>query len=61
MIKIKGIIELNTNVLKLHEVIKMPITHTQLTIFFSVLSVIIVFFVKYSLNKTKDELLLFSV
>ena len=32
----------------------MPITHTQLTIFFSVLIVIIVFFLS-SIHKTKEE------
>lgn len=57
MIKIRGIIELNTNILKLHEVIKMPITHTQLTIFFSVLSVIIVFFCQVFIKQKKRRII----
>lgn len=57
MIKIKGIIELNTNVLKLHEVIKMPITHTQLTIFFSVLIVIIIFFCQVFIKQKKRRII----
>lgn len=43
--------------LKLHEVIKMPITHTQLTIFFSVLIVIIIFFCQVFIKQKKRRII----